>query len=163
MPWGLPGYPFTVYTIWPFMYVWAQLQAEQRRERQWEALAASYPDRLEQLEVLFGRHLRAHYPQVRSAYSPGRLEFRDGRGARLVLELAEPVRTPWGWGGASLAVERPDGPVALAFPELFLTLLRGRDPEWVARPRPGRWRLVHRFALVDEAFVASVAQAAFGA
>lgn len=43
--------------------------------------------------------------------------------------------------------------------ELLLTLLRGIEPEWMARA--GGSRLFHRLILVDGAFIAAVARRVF--
>lgn len=149
--------PYT--TLIALSFGTAVMRARQRMEARWEHLVASYPDRLDDLEVAFGRHLRDRYPEVRSAHGRTHLVFERADGHRLVMDLAEPLRTPLGWGGLRLSARRGETAAPLPAPDLFLTLLRGIEPEWVAY---AGGRLVHRLILADKVFVEDVARRVFG-
>lgn len=163
--WGLgrsgPAGPGLAALTLVLIYPGAALRAERNAAARWEELIQEYPDRLEGLEVTFGRWLRAHQPAVGSAHAPGRLEFRGAGDLRLTLQLAEPVRTALGWGGARLQGWRGAEAIPLPVADLFLTLARGREPEWVGRAGRRLWR--HRLAVVDDLLVAAVCRAVFGA
>lgn len=158
-PWAATALPYT--TLLALRYGAAVLRAQRLMDERWEQLVETYPDRLEDLEVAFGHHLRTRYPEVRAAHHRGRLEFvgSEGAGQHLVMELGEPLRTPFGWGGLRLEAMRDGVAVPLPASELFLTLLRGTDPEWMAR---SGGPLVHRLIVADERFVVGVAQKTFG-
>ncbi len=150
--------PYT--TLLALRFGAAAIRARRAVDARWEHLVETYPDRLEALEVAFGRHLREHYPEVRSAHGKAQLTFAHGDGRRLSMEIAEPIRGDLGWGGLNLTAWHGESPVRLAASELLLTLLRGVEPEWMARAARGR--LVHRLIVVDGAFVANVSRQVFG-
>ena len=131
---------------------------QRRIEEAWEELAAAYPDDVAALGRGFGQYLAAHHPAVRSHHEEKIVAFAGEAGARLVIEMDEPVRSRRGWGGAHLRAWRGGVPVALPGRDLYLTFARGLHPEWVARwPGP-----VPRRALVNDAFIAHIAERVFG-
>jgi len=152
---GMPSYEFvTVFFLTP-----AYLRAQRLAEARWERLVEAYDEHVDQLELLFGRHLREHYPAVRSHHEPGRLRYADEQNA-LELQIGEPVRRPLGWGGAALSGLHGGSPLRLPLREVFLTLVRGRDPEWVS---PLRGFPAHRLAVVNDTVVSHLCGLVFGA
>ncbi len=156
-PFAAARLPYT--TLVALSFGAAALRAQRLMEQRWEQLVETYPERLEDLEVAFGRHLHERYPQVRSAHTKTRLVYERSDAGRLVMELGEPLRTPLGWGGLRLDAWHGETALPLPVSELLLTLLRGGEPEWMART--GGW-LVHRLTIVDAAFIEDVSRRAFG-
>lgn len=125
----------------------------------WEHLVETYGERIDELEVQFGRYLRENWPAVRSKHDKQVLRFLDDdHDQRLEFHLDDPVRRPLGWGGARLQAWRGEHEVRLPVQDLFLTFARGGMPEWVAQVQG--WP-VHRMAVANNALVAHVCQTAF--
>ena len=154
---GRGGVSYQFLTV--FVLAPGSLRARRLAEQRWERLVEAYPDHLQDLETTFGRHLHEQHPSVRSDHSRERLRFAGG-GARLEMALDEPLRRPLGWGGVRLRAWRGEAPLRLPATDLFLTLLRGNEPEWVAQVRGFP---LHRLIVIDAAAVAHLCTTVFAA